>query len=78
MIGMSMSCHEPVHVGKENLTRGVGISTRDKACHDFASLVMPICDPRDRFFYPHHTPMIDIFSCIPFDLPHLIFIKELV
>ena len=22
-----------------------------------ASLVMPISDPRDRFFYPHHTPM---------------------
>ena len=22
-----------------------------------ASLMMPISDPRDRFFYPHHTPM---------------------
>ena len=29
----------------------------------------------DRFFYPHHTPMIDTLSCIPFDLPHLIFKK---
>ena len=29
--------------------------------------------PSDRFFYPHHTPMIDTFSCIPFDLPHFIF-----
>ena len=33
--------------------------------------------PSDRFFYPHHTPMIDTFSCIPFDLPHLIFKVEL-
>ena len=32
---------------------------------------------RDRFFYPHHTPMIDTLSCIPFDLPHSIFKKEL-
>ena len=31
----------------------------------------------DRFFYPHHIPMIDTFSCIPFDLPHLIFKEEL-
>ena len=22
---------------------------------------MPISDPRDRFFYPHHTPMIDTY-----------------
>ena len=29
--------------------------------------------PSDRFFYPHHTPMIDTFSCIPFALPHFIF-----
>ena len=28
------------------------------------------------FFYPHHTPIIDPFSCIPFDLPHLIFKVE--
>ena len=33
--------------------------------------------PSDRFFYPHHTPMIDTFSCILFDLPHLIFKAEL-
>ena len=33
--------------------------------------------PSDRFFYPHHTPMMDTFSCIPFDLPHLIFKEEL-
>ena len=33
--------------------------------------------PSDRFFYPHHIPMIDTLSCIPFDLPHLIFKKEL-
>ena len=28
--------------------------------------------PRDGFFYPHRTTMIDSFSCIPFDLQHLI------
>ena len=28
----------------------------------YASLVMPISDPRDRFFYLHHTPMKDTFS----------------
>ena len=27
-----------------------------------ASLVMPISDPRDRFFYPHHTPMKDAYN----------------
>ena len=31
----------------------------------------------DGFFYPHHTPMKDTFSCIHFDLPHLIFKEEL-
>ena len=28
----------------------------------------------DGFFYPPHIPIIDTFSCIPFDKPHLIFI----
>ena len=28
--------------------------------------------PRDGFFYPHRTAMIDSFSCIPFDLQRLI------
>ena len=23
--------------------------------------MMPISDPRDRFFYPHHTPMKDTY-----------------
>ena len=26
------------------------------------SLVMPISDPRDRFFYPHHTLMKDTYN----------------
>ena len=25
---------------------------------------MPINDPRDRFFYPHHTPMKDAYNHI--------------
>ena len=33
--------------------------------------------PSDEFFYPHHIPMIDTFSCIPFDLPYLTFKVEL-
>ena len=28
------------------------------------SLVMPISDPRDRSFYPHHTPMKDTYNLI--------------
>ena len=39
--------------------------------------MMLISDSRVRFFYPHHTPMIDTLSCIPFDFPHLNFKKEL-
>ena len=27
-----------------------------------ASLMKPISDPRDRFFYPHHTPMKVTYS----------------
>ena len=34
---------------------------------------MLISYPHDRFFYPHHTSIIDTFSGILFDLPHLIF-----
>ena len=55
--------------------------------HYSASLMMPISEPRDRFFYPHHTPkkdtyyphhtsLTDTFSCISFDLPHLVFKVE--
>ena len=33
--------------------------------------------PSAEFFYPHHIPMIDTFSCIPFDLPYLTFKVEL-
>ena len=45
--------------------------------HQETCRVMPNSDPSDVFFYLHHTPMIDTFSCIPFDLPHLIFKVEL-
>ena len=33
--------------------------------HHSASLVMPISDPRDRFFYPHHKPMQDTYYPYP-------------
>ena len=32
--------------------------------HHSASLVMPISDPRDRYFYSHHTPMKDTYFII--------------
>ena len=51
--------------------------TRIIVRHHPASLVMPNNDPSDVFFYPHHTPMIDTFSCKTFDLPRLIFKVEL-
>ena len=42
-----------VWCGKKNLSLGITVG------HHSASLVMPISDTRDRFFYPHHTPMKD-------------------
>ena len=38
--------------------------TRDHCSASLGSLVMPISDPRDRFFYPHHTPMKDTYFLI--------------
>ena len=42
--------------GWKNLLLGVTVR------HHSASLVMPISDPRDRFFYPHHTSMKNSYS----------------
>ena len=42
----------------ENLSLGITVQ------HHEASLVTPISDPSDRFFYPHHTPMKDIYYLI--------------
>ena len=46
---------------KKYLSRVYGMDR--KICHlgSLASLVMPISDPRDRLFYPHHTPMKDTY-----------------
>ena len=34
-----------------------------KICHSGSLFgIMPISDPRERFFYPHHTPMKDTYS----------------
>ena len=35
--------------------------TRNHCSAYSANLVMPISDPRDRFFYPHRTPMKDSY-----------------
>ena len=45
-------------VDRKNLSFGISVR------HHSASLVMPISDPRDRFFYPHHTSMIDTYNLI--------------
>ena len=47
--------------------------TRVTDRHQEACRVMLSSDPE----CPHHTPMLDTFSCIPFDLPHLIFKVQL-
>ena len=44
-----------VWCGQKNLSLEITVR------HHLASLVMPISDPRDRFFYPQHTPMTDIY-----------------
>ena len=44
-----------VWCGQKNLSLGITVR------HHSASLVMPISDPRDRFFYPHHTPIKDTY-----------------
>ena len=43
---------------ENSINLSLGITVR----HHSASLVMPISDPRDRFFYPHHTPMKDTYN----------------
>ena len=45
-----------VRVGKKNPSLGITV------CHHSASLMMPNGDPRDRFFYPTLTLMIDSYS----------------
>ena len=47
--------------GVDSKILSLGITVR----HHSASLVMPISDPHDRFFYPHHTPMIDTYYLLP-------------
>ena len=44
-----------VWCGYKNLLLGITVRRHS------ASLVMPISDPRDRFFYPHHTTMKDTY-----------------
>ena len=39
----------------------VNLKVCKKKYLSWASLVMPISDPRDRSFYPHHTPMKDTY-----------------
>ena len=64
------------HPSYQYLGRMVWIKTsvaRITDWHHEACRVIPKVIRSDGFFYPHHTPMIDTFSCIPFDISHLIF-----
>ena len=58
-------------VDKKNLSRGslIGITRLAELCRTVIW--------SDGFFDPNDTPMKEIFSCIPFDLPYLIFKVEL-
>ena len=49
---------------KNNLSLGITVR------HHSASLVMPNSDPRERFFYPQHTPMKDTYTII-----HVVFVQ---
>ena len=45
-----------VRVGLKNMTLGITV------CHHSAGLMMPNNDPRDRFFYPSLTLMMDSYN----------------
>ena len=51
-----------VRVGLKNPSLGITV------CHRSASLVMPITDPRDGFFYPTLTLMIDYTISLGFGI----------
>ena len=58
--GKSKGMQEKVSImgvwcGQKNPSLGITVR------HHSASLVMPISDPRDRFFNPHHAPMKDTY-----------------
>ena len=53
-----------VWCGYENMSRESLICiTNNEACRWCKTVI-----PGDGFFYPHHTPMIDTSTCIPFNL----------
>ena len=53
-----------VWCGQKNLSLGITVR------HHEACRVMPISDPLDRFFCPHHTPMKDTY-CLAHGLRQL-------
>ena len=52
---MSKTSHYSFEDGIENPSLVITV------CHHAASLVVPIGDPRDHFFYPTLIPMIDSY-----------------
>ena len=57
----SVSICQLLNLNRVTKNLSLGITVR----HHEASLLMPISDPHDRFFYPHHTPMIDTYILRP-------------
>ena len=46
---------------KKYLSLAFGVDRKIYHSGSLFGIVMPISDPRDRFFYPHHTPMKDTY-----------------
>ena len=53
---------EIIHYSREGRIEKSNLSLGITVCHRSASLVMPSGDPRDEFFYPTLTHMIDSFN----------------
>ena len=51
---LKIKCGKSKGMQEKVTIMGVGV--------DRKSLMMPISDPRDRFFYPHYIPMKDTYS----------------
>ena len=59
--------HEPVHVGKKNLTLRVGIKPATRQ----SSTMIIILTPRVRYLYPTWTLMVDCYNLTHVILPRL-------
>ena len=65
-----MMCKKKIHYLCED---GIEKPLMIYVCHHSASLMMPIGDPRDRFFYPTLTLMVDPYGLTTSEQGHEIF-----